>query len=300
MASAISLPKRSEIPEEHTWNLAGIFPTADDWRSAMDKVQEGLPALTAYKGKLGESADTLASWFKDYQERFITASHVYVYSTMQSDTDTGNQEWLAMRDQARGMFARFGAATAFAEPELLEIPQEQIEEFMRENSDRELYRHYFDVLRRREGHVRSGEVESLLAMAGDPLDLFRATHAILADAEIDYGTVQTEQGEVQVAAGTMEALLHSTDIEVRKAAWSQYADGYLKFKNTFAILISNICLAIYFVLIVTFIHRYIWYIRFEFTEVFPFFVPHKNGAFTRHIFVCLKPVDFFWFFQIFC
>jgi oligoendopeptidase F len=235
----IALPKRGDIPQEHTWNLTGIFPTGEDWRSALDEVSANLPTLTAYKGRLSESAQTLAAWFSDYQKSFIKASHVYVYSTMQSDTDTGNQDWLAMRDQARGMFAQFAAATAFAEPELLDIPPERIEEFIRDQPELKEFEHYFDVLRKREGHVRSPEVEALLAMAGDPLDLFRATHAILADAEIDYGTVQTRDGEVQVAAGTMETLLHDSDINVRKAAWEQYADGYLRFKNTFASLITG-------------------------------------------------------------
>ena len=236
---AITLPKRSEVPQQHTWDLAGIFPSAGDWRSALDEVLESLPTLTAYKGRLGESAQTLADWFSDYQKHFIKAGHVFVYSTMQSDTDTANQEWLAMRDQARGMFARFAAATAFAEPELLDVPQELIQEFMREKPELQEFEHYFDVLRKREGHVRSPEVEALLAMVGDPLDLFRATHAVLADAEIDYGKVQASEGEVQVAAGTMETLLNDPDIKVRKAAWEQYADGFLRYKNTFASLITG-------------------------------------------------------------
>lgn len=236
---AITLPRRSEVPEKHTWNLENIFSTPEDWRTALNEVLESLPTLTAYQGRLGESAQTLADWFADYQKLFIKASKVGVYASMQGDTDTGNQDWLAMRDQARGMLARFGGATAFAEPELLDVPQERIEEFMREKPEIKDLEHYFDVLRRREGHVRSPEVESLLAMAGDPLDLFRGTHAVLADAEIDYGKVQTNEGEVQVAAGTMETLLHDTDINVRKAAWEQYADGYLRFKNTFASLITG-------------------------------------------------------------
>src|SRR6476620_6350777 len=154
---AIALPKRSDVSEESTWNLASIFATEDDWRAALNEVLEGMPALTAYKGRLSESADTLLSWFRDYQKLFIKASHVYVYSTMQSDTDTANQDWLAMRDQARGMFARVGAAIAFAEPELLDIPQSRLEEMMAENSELKEYKHYFDVLRAREGHVRSPE-----------------------------------------------------------------------------------------------------------------------------------------------
>ncbi|MEO8285402.1 MAG: oligoendopeptidase F [Chloroflexota bacterium] len=236
---AVALPKRSEVEEKYTWNLASIFPTVDDWRSALKEVEDALPGLVDYKGHLGESADKLASWFRDYQAAYIKAGQVFVYSSMLSDQDTSNQEALALRDQARGMFARFSAAVSFAEPELLDITQEKIEQFMKENDELATLGHYFDQLRTREGHVRSPEIESLLATVGDPLDLFRATHAILADGEINYGTVKTDGGDVQVAAGTLESLQHDTDINVRKAAWEQYADGYLAYKNTFASLITG-------------------------------------------------------------
>jgi oligoendopeptidase F len=236
---AVALPKRSEVPEKYTWNLASIFPTTDAWRAELKDVEDALPALAAYKGHLGESAEKLRDWFNDYEQAFIKGGQVFVYSSMLSDEDTSDQTALALRDQARTMFARFGAAVAFAEPELLDVPQEKIEQFMQEEPDLQTFKHYFEVLRTREGHVRSGEVEAILAMVGDPLDIFRGTHAVLADGEIDYGTVKTSDGEVQVAAGTLESLLHDSDINVRKATWEQYADGYLRYKNTFASLITG-------------------------------------------------------------
>ena len=198
-----------------------------------------MPGLAAYKGHLGKSAQKLFGWFRDYQAAVIPGMQVVVYSSMLSDQDTSNQDALALRDQARGMFARFSAAISFVEPELLAIPQEKIEQFMREEPELATFKHYFDILRTREGHVRSPEVEALLATVSDPLDLFRAAHAVLADGEIDYGKVQTDGGDVEVAAGTLESLLHDTDINVRKAAWEQYADGYLDYKNTFATLITG-------------------------------------------------------------
>src|SRR6266496_6076867 len=239
MAVATALPKRNEVEKKYTWNLASIFPSVDDWRATLKKVEETLPGLTAYKGHLGDSAQKLLGWFRDYQAALIPASQVMVYSSMSSDQDTSNQDAIALRDQARGMFARFNAAISFAESELLDIPKEKIEQFVKDEPELATYRHYFDQLRTREGHVRSPEVEALLATVGDPLDLFRAAHAVLADGEIDYGKVHTDGGDVQVAAGTLESLLHNTDINVRKTAWEQYADGYLEYKNTFATLITG-------------------------------------------------------------
>ena len=236
---AVALPRREDVPKEHTWNLESIFPTVDDWRASLKEVEAAIPTLAAYQGHLGDSPDKLRDWFNDYQKYFVTMGQVFVYASMLSDTDTGNQDAIALRDQARGMMARLMAAISFAEPELLALPQDKIEQFMQQEPELRRYEHYFRVLRTREGHVRSPEVEAVLAMVNDPLDLFRATHGVLADAEIDYGKVKTSEGELQVAGGTLETLLHDPDINVRRQAWEQYADGYLRYKNTFANLITG-------------------------------------------------------------
>jgi oligoendopeptidase F len=237
---AVALPKRSEVEEKYKWNLGSIYPDIDAWQADRKRVEEALPQLEGYKGHLGESAQKLLEWFRDYEQNAIRVNQMFVYAHMLHDSDTTNQQAGALRDQARGLFSRFQAAISFAEPELLSIPQERIEQFMAEEPDLAIYRHYFDMLRKKEGHVRSPEVEQVLAMVSDPLETSRTAHALLADADLKYGYVETAEGErVEVAAGTLQALLRDPDIAVRKAAWEQYADGFLAHKNTFATLIAG-------------------------------------------------------------
>jgi oligoendopeptidase F len=236
----VTFKKRSELEEKYTWNLAGIYADLDAFEADRAKLEEALPRLESFKGRLADSAPKLLAWFRAYEEAHIWAGHLFVYTTMLHDSDTTNQESAALRDKARGMFARFAAAVSFAEPELLGTPQERIEQFMEEEPALAAYRHYFALLRKREGHVRSPEVEEVLAMASDALDTPRTTHALLADAEQKYGVVDTGDGEpVPVAPGTLSGLLRSPDIAVRKAAWEQYADGFLEFKSTLASCIAG-------------------------------------------------------------
>lgn len=236
---AVALPKREELEKKYTWNLDTIFPTLDAWQAEAKRMQEELPRLETFKGRLADSAAKLLEYFKTAEAVSVPVAKLFVYSTMWSDTDTANQEALALRDQARGIFASALAAASFAEPELLTMPQEKLEAFMAEEPGLQQYRHYFEMLRRRAEHVRSSEVEQLLAMASDVLDTPRSAHAVLADADLDYGKVDTQDGPVEVAGGTLGALLRNPDIEVRRKAWEQYADGYLSAKNTFASLLSG-------------------------------------------------------------
>jgi oligoendopeptidase F len=236
---ATALRKRSEIEEKYRWNLESIYATREAWEADRAAVEEMMPKIAQYRGRLSESAQTLLGWFRDAEAMTLKVGHLFVYSSMLSDSDTTDQDAMALRDQSRGIFARAAAAASFAEPELLDIPRETIDKFMEEEPDLALYRHYFDVLRTREGHVRSPEVEQVMAMASDALDTPRSVHVILADADLQYGPVDTESGPIEVTSGTLGELLRSEDIRVRKEAWEHYADGFLSVKNAVAALVSG-------------------------------------------------------------
>src|SRR5438132_10768922 len=185
------LPERSEVDQKYIWNLASIYPSLEAWREDFKRVEEDLPRLEGFSGHLGDSAQKLLDWFNTYGATLERVGHLFVYSGMFHDSDTANQEANALRDRARALMARFAAATAFADPEFLAMPWERIEQLISQEPRLETYRHYFDMLKKREGHVRSPEVEAVLAMASDALETSRTTHGVLADADLKFGSVQT-------------------------------------------------------------------------------------------------------------
>src|SRR5690625_870129 len=58
------LKSRNEIPKERTWDLEAIFATDELWEQEFKKLQEDIPALADYQGKLSESAESLYGLFK--------------------------------------------------------------------------------------------------------------------------------------------------------------------------------------------------------------------------------------------
>ncbi|HEX8222037.1 MAG TPA: oligoendopeptidase F [Chloroflexia bacterium] len=236
---AVALPKRSELDAKYTWDLGSIFPDNEKWEAKAAEVRAMLPELDQYKGHLGDSAQQLLGYFKLAERINVPMMQLFVYANMMHDSDTTNQETAALRDQARGMFASVAATLSFAEPELLTVSQETIDRFMEEEPELQVYRHYFDMLRRRAEHVRSSEVEQVLAMASDVLDTPRSAHGTLADSDLDYGSVNTGESDLPVTGGTIQSLLRNPDIEVRRKAWEQHADGFLSVKNTFATLLAG-------------------------------------------------------------
>jgi oligoendopeptidase F len=231
----VAVPPRSAVPREHTWDVASVFPTVDDWEAAFRQVTDRLPALEAFRGRLGESPATLAAWFGTMQAVLRAVARIFVYASMSHAADKTDQEAFARFDRARGLFARGTAAAAFADPEMLGVGLDTLRRWTREEPPLAVYAHYIDRLARREAHVRAAEVEELLGLVADPFRAAAQTHGILADADLTFAPARTGGGDpVEVVQGNLRVLLADPDREVRRTAWESYADAHLAHRHSMA------------------------------------------------------------------
>lgn len=232
---AKTLLKRDQVPAEHTWDTRAIFQSDEAWEQAVQEVTQTIGDLQRFGGKLGESAQTLLEALKERDTLINRAEHITVYAGMKLYGDMNNQAALADVGQASSLAARVGAAAAYFEPEILAISPERLQQQVDENEGLRVYRHYFDKLNSRRAHVRSSEVESLMAEAQDVTSSPYQIHSVLEDADMKFASITDEEGaEVEVKQGNVWPLIRSQQREVRKAAWETYADGYLAVKNTMA------------------------------------------------------------------
>jgi oligoendopeptidase F len=237
---AVTLPRRAEVAREHTWDLESIFASREDWERGFAEVEAGLPDLARFQGRLGESGTALLEWFHASERLTQIANRLMVYARLGFDVDTTDQSAGAQVGRSQGLAARLAAAGAFAEPELLAIAPEALEALLGSEPGLAIYRHYFDNLSRQREHVRSGEVEEVLAQSGEPLGTPYNAYGVLADGDLRFGVARDAGGaELPVARGTVDALLQSPDRALRRSAWEAYADGFLGVKNTMAALMAG-------------------------------------------------------------
>ncbi len=229
------LPLRSEVPIQETWNLENVFKTIDDWENAKEEVLSNIPKLEFFKGKLEKGPEILANFFDQYEKTIRKALLVYIYGSLESSVDTTNQEALARSGQGQGVFVRLNAATSFIDPELMGIGFDILREWIKKDERLGNLEHYIDDLERQAEHVRSGEVEQVLALAGEPLnDFFRAYNAI-ANADLQFeDAVSEDSSTLEVGQSSIGPLITHKDRKVRQTSFDHYAQGYLAYKNTFA------------------------------------------------------------------
>jgi oligoendopeptidase F len=235
-----TLPTRSDVPVEMTWDLESIYPTPDAWEKDFNFINDELPKLSAYEGKLSDSAQTLYEALDFDSRLFEVLGRLAVYASMRADEDTANQTNQAREARINMLGAKAGAATAFLTPEILAIPQERLESFLSEEPRLELYRHTLDELLRRKPHVRSAEVEALLAEASETLYAPAQIFGMINDADLKLPIIKNSKGEdVQLSKGNYILYMEDRDRRVRKDAFEGMHNTFYKQRNTLAATLNG-------------------------------------------------------------
>ncbi len=186
---------RSKIPEKYKWNLADLYESNEAWLKHYDEVAAQIKEVEKYKGKLGESAETLNSALDTYMGILKGYYKLLVFSRRQSDEDvniSANQE-LVQKDNALG--TKISEATAYIGPELLKVDDAKIAQFFKDKPELETYRFFIEDNQRLKAHTLSDAEEAILASAGMLRSTAPNVYNIFSNSEQPFPKVKLSTGE---------------------------------------------------------------------------------------------------------
>lgn len=231
---ATTQKKRSEVPIEQTWKLEAMYPSDQDWEKDADRLQDLLPKLQAFQGRLGESAATLLEALRLRDEIELIIDNVFTYANMRSHQDLGVSLYQGMTDRAQSLFTQAFSAASFMNPEILALPEKTVTNFLEENEDLRLYRIILERLLREKPHVLSPTEEKLLAEISEMADAPAMIYSRFSNADLMFPPVEDSEGKQhEVTEGHYRVLMESGDRTLRKNALKSLFGTYGEFKNTF-------------------------------------------------------------------
>src|SRR3984893_17337608 len=234
------MTKRSDIPTDYTWDLESIYSTHDDWEQSFQSLARRLPELEALQGTLAQSGQALLNVLQVRDKVYEQLEMLFVYTSMRKDEDTTNSKYQGMYDRAMQLFVRVSTAFSFLEPEILALPPSTLEGFVQETVGLQGYKHELDDMSRKRPHVRSAEVESVLAAVGEISEGPDAIFSMIDNADLRLPLIKDEAGEeVQLTKGNYLTFIRSTDRRVRKGAFDGMHSAFLKQRNTIAATLST-------------------------------------------------------------
>lgn len=230
---------RRDVPSKYTWAVEDLYASDDEWKQDLGKIKSYIPKLESYHGTLGENADNLLGFLKLQDEITVLLDRFANYALRKADEDTKNTTYQGYKDQTMGMFVSISSALSFAEPEILEIPDDVLDGFLQKQPKLDEYRRCLHDIRRKKEHILSDAEEKILAAAGDlaqaPDDIF----SLLNNADMTFDSVTDIEGNrLAVTHASFIPLLQNYDRNVRKDAFESLYRTYDGLKNTSAAVLS--------------------------------------------------------------
>lgn len=235
--------KREDIPEQYKWNVSDIFKSWDEWNASVSDLEKKMDEIVALKGTLNKDADSFLKVFKLQDELGIIAGKVYRYVSLQYDVNTKDQDLAAKIQKVQIMFAKYGTATAWISPEMLQIPQDKIEGWMKENKEFEQYRFGIEDLFRQQKHVLNEDKETLLSYFNSFSGTARSTYSALSTTDINFPTITlSDKSEIKATSGNYSKVLRTNwNQEDRKNIFEAHYNTYKQNENTYASIYNAIC-----------------------------------------------------------
>ena len=228
-----SVPERGDVDEEYTWDLTDLFADDDEWEAAYEAVDERIGELSAYEGRVTESAGTLAEVLTLRESIMREVSNVSAYARMRRDEDTTNQRYQALTARSRSLAADASSAASFIEPELQALDRGTLSTFVDEEADLERYEHYFDDTLRMKPHTRSAEIEALLADLGEVTGAAGDVYNMLTNADMEFPTVEgPDGGERRITLSNFTKLQKHPDRAFRERTYEAFYDEWADYRNS--------------------------------------------------------------------
>jgi len=230
-----AVPHRQEIPEEFTWDLTTMYADDHDWEEDLARIEAMIPEVEMAQGTTGQNAEALLRVLEMKDRVSMQMSRLYVYARMRKDVDGTDPSGHALDTRAASLSARISAALSFIEPEILAIPPEKLARWQTESPELAPYAYYLDLLSRQRNHVRSTEVESVIAQFSDITRASGDTYDILTNADLVFPTIEDEHGQtIQLSQGRYGSLLESPDRRVRRETYQGVLGTFAGVRRTLA------------------------------------------------------------------
>jgi len=231
--------KRNEIPNEFKWKLEDLYLTPEDWRKEVDAIPAMNEKISSFQGKL-VNGQALADCLNLYYDTRQKVNRMYAYATMRLHEDTNVSSSQGMADIAESTETKYDAAVSFIVPEILCHDEDTINDFIRKTHDLKPYEHYLKNILREKVHIRSAEVEEILANASEMGNAASNIYNMLESADMKFGEIKdANDNTVEVTHGRFIPLMQSPDRRVRKDAFKAYYSVYQSLDDTLATMLNS-------------------------------------------------------------
>ena len=227
---------RKTIEQKYKWNLNDIYENYDMWESDLEKFEKLTKEVPKYKGQIKNSSEKFVELELLMEKIARLLDRLYLYPYMLKDLDSTDEMTSIKMQEIEMIYTKFGTETAWIAPEMLEIPEETMNEWIKKHPELEERRFGLSEMYRLRKHVLSEDKEQLLSHFSQFMGSSSDIYGELSISDMKWNNVKLSTGEeLAVSNGVYSKILATNrNQEDRKLAFEALYKSYENSKNTFA------------------------------------------------------------------
>lgn len=237
--AARSVPVRSEVLLEDTWDLTPLYASAAAWEEDFQLLLARFPKVAEFRGKVTESAATLLEVLEFEKSIDQLVEKLGQYASLRTTEDSANNESLSREGKLESLLVRVGEAFSFLAPELQAASDEAFDTFL---SDPLLSEWTVPLkkLRRLKAHTLSANEERLLALGSAATRGHGDTFSQLTNVDMKFGSLRDDSGkERELTQSSFASFLQQREPEVRREAFHKFYAEFRDHQYTIASSYAN-------------------------------------------------------------
>ena len=216
------------MDKKYVWAVEDIYADINEWNKSFKKLSKSVD-FSEFKGKLSNKQDFLAC-MKKQELLGRELEKLSVYAMMKHDEDTADAESDALTSKITALGAKFSAETAYVVPELTDLDQSVLENYI---LDPELsdYDYMLKGVLKDKAHVLTENEERLLAKSSETFSSFRDIFTKIDNADLPLGKVRNGKELIPLSHGIYGVIMHGEDRALRKKTFEKYYKAYVSLIN---------------------------------------------------------------------
>ena len=215
---AKELQDRSVMDPKYQWDLSTLYADDAAWEAAFAAIDEKLTAAPSFRGTL-HTAEAIRGFFNAEMKADREFDNLATYASLRHSEDTRAEAAQDMLARVQAKMTRYFASVAFAEPEILSLPKDELEAITA-SPLLDDYRLILEDMLLVQPHTLSASEEELLAgmreVTGAPGRIANS----LMDADLVFEPAADSEGVSHEVTGSNFILLQtSPDRTLRKNAF---------------------------------------------------------------------------------
>lgn len=217
--------------EKFNWNLSDIFKSEEEFENSKNKLKEYSKQLLGFQGKLN-TAENIAAFYELKEKAYLIYSKLSCYVALKFHQNMANQDSSKMYKDIESIGTEFGSNISFSTPEISEISDEKLEEFLRNEKLKKYKRSIKNIIKSKK-HILNKDIEKILSKYSEVFGAPESAYDIFTTTEFEFDDIKDSQGNNQkMSHGLYSKYLAGQDRVLRQNAFEAMYKPYKNNINT--------------------------------------------------------------------